>query len=62
MMNTIKFDVEEAIKDNVYAVTKIIADYYKEEGYAMTKEEIQEVHKILENIKIMGWQSQPIVL
>ena len=54
MMNTIKFDVEEAIKDNVYAVTKIIADYYKEEGYAMTKEEIQEVHKILENIKIMG--------
>lgn len=54
MMNTIKFDVEEAIKDNVYAVTKIIADYYKEEGYAMTKEEIQEVQKILKNIRIMG--------
>lgn len=62
MMNTIKFDVEEAIKNNVYAVTKIIDDYYKEEGYAMTKKELEEVQKILKNIQIRGWQiSTPMI-
>lgn len=61
-MNTVKFDVEEAIKDNVYAVTEIIANYYKEEGYEMTSKELQEVRNILQNIRIMGWQKvNPLV-
>ena len=56
MMNTVKYDVEEAIKGNVYAITEIIANHYKEEGYEMTKKELQEVRNILQNIRIMGWQ------
>lgn len=53
-VNTVKFDVEEAIKGNVYAITEIIANYYKEEGYEMTSKELQEVRNILQNIQIRG--------
>ncbi len=53
-INTIKFDVEEAIKDNAYTITQIVAGYYAEEGYAMTKQELKEVQKILKNIQIRG--------
>lgn len=54
MINTIKFDVEEAIKGNVEAITKIIANYYNEEGYKMDAKELKEVRKILKNIQIKG--------
>lgn len=54
MMNTIKFDVEQAIKGNVEAITKIIADYYDEEGFEMDTQELNEVRKILKNIQIRG--------
>ena len=54
IINTIKFDVEEAIKGNIEAITKIIADYYDEEGYEMDVQELNEVRKILKNIQIKG--------
>ena len=54
MMNTIKFDVEQAIKGNVEAITRIIADYYDEEGFEMDAQELNEVRKILKNIQIRG--------
>lgn len=53
-MNTIKFDVEEAIKNNVEVITKIIADYYDEEGFKMNNREVDEVRRILKNIQIKG--------
>ncbi len=54
MMNTIKFDVEQAIKGNVETITRIIADYYDEEGFEMDAQELNEVRKILKNIQIKG--------
>ena len=53
-MNTIKLDVEEAIRHQWIDVLSIIIDYYKEEGYELNPEEINEATKIIQNIRIQG--------
>lgn len=53
-MNTVKFDVEEAIKAEWMNVASVIFDYYAEEGYELDGEEKREVIKIIKNIRIQG--------
>lgn len=53
-MNTTKLNVEEAIRYQWMDVLSIVIDYYKEEGYDLTPEEINEATKIIQNIRIQG--------
>jgi len=53
-MNTVKYDVEEAIKAAWMDVASVVFDYYKEEGYEFDEEEKKEVVKIIKNIRIQG--------
>ena len=52
MMNTVKFDVEQAIRDAWIDVASVVFDYYKEEGYEFDEEEKKEVIEIIKNIRI----------
>lgn len=53
-MNTVKYDVEEAIKGAWINVASIVFDYYKEEGCELSAEEKREAIKIIQNIRIQG--------
>lgn len=54
MVNTIKFDVEQAIRDAWIDVASIVFDYYKEEGCELDAEEKREAIEIIKNIRIQG--------
>lgn len=61
MMNTIKFNVEEAIKAEWMNVSSIVLNYFIEkryelddESYELSEEEKIEVMKIIKNIRIQG--------
>lgn len=54
MMSTVKFDVEQAIRDAWIDVASVVFDYYKEEGYELDAEEKREAIEIIKNIRIQG--------
>lgn len=60
-MNTLKFNVEEAIKAEWMNVASIVLNYYTkkrydldDESYALSEKEKEEVIKIIRNIRIQG--------
>ena len=60
-MNTVKFNVEEAIKAEWMNVASIVLNYYTkkryeldDESYELSEEEKREAIKIIQNIRIQG--------